>query len=169
MAQDNLRRRFAQLIRRVPLLMRVPYTVYRFIQPKYSVGVVGVVLNAQQQVLLVEHVFHPRHPWGLPGGWIGRNEDPSKAVQRELQEELQLKVDASTLLLARVTEHRHMDFAFLCTPHNEPGALSYELFNYGWFSPRRLPKLWPFHYEAIVVALEHQHQTATLPEQAEVR
>ena len=54
-------------------------------QPEQSVW----YLMTQGQVLLVEHVFHPYAPWGLPGGWIDRNESPSQtAVIRELQEEL---------------------------------------------------------------------------------
>ena len=52
----------------------------------------GCCVNDADEFLLVEHVFHPRLPWGLPGGWIGFNEDPVKTVQREIQEELGLDV-----------------------------------------------------------------------------
>ena len=90
-----IRQQLAQIIRRFPTLMLIPYHAYRFIQPKYSVGVIGVVMNSDGKILLVEHVFHPRLPWGLPGGWINFNEDPAEAVERELSEELALDVHDS--------------------------------------------------------------------------
>src|SRR5688572_19247724 len=148
-----IRQQLASLIRRVPTLMLIPYYTYRFFQPKYSVGVIGVVINDEGKVLLVEHVFHPRLPWGLPGGWINFNEDPAEAVERELSEELALKVDAHRLLLMQRTQFNHLDIAYLCQAENEIGNLSYELLDYAWFAFEDLPQLHKFHYEAIKRAL----------------
>lgn len=147
------RHRLASVIRRIPTLMLIPYYTYRFFQPKYSVGVVGVVLNSESKVLLVEHVFHPRLPWGLPGGWINFNEDPAQAVEREISEELALQVDVKRLLIMRRTQFNHLDIAYLCIPNTEVGLLSYELLGYGWFAFEELPRLHPFHYQAIQSAL----------------
>jgi 8-oxo-dGTP diphosphatase len=147
------RQQLAQIIRRVPSLMLLPYYTYRFFQPKYSVGVIGVVLNDEGKILLVEHVFHPRLPWGLPGGWINFNEDPAEAVERELSEELSLKVDAHRLLLMERTQFNHLDIAYLCQAKSEIGILSYELLAYQWFAPDELPQLHDFHYQAIQRAL----------------
>ena len=72
--------------------------VYLFM-PRQHVGVVGVLFNQMGQVLLAEHVFRPLFPWGLPGGWIGRGEDPAKALEREFEEELGLQVMVKQLLL----------------------------------------------------------------------
>ena len=47
----------------------------RLSRPKYTMGAVGVLFNARGQVLLVEHVFHPKTPWGLPGGWANRSNE----------------------------------------------------------------------------------------------
>jgi 8-oxo-dGTP diphosphatase len=154
MVDIGLRRRFSGMLRRTPALFSVVYAVYHLFQPKYSVGVVGVVLNEHGQVLLVEHVFHPRHPWGLPGGWMDRNEQPRHAVVRELKEELDLDVEVSRLLLAEVSFRNHMDFAFLCRTSGEIGSLSGELLSYDWFDPTQLPHLVPFHYLAISQALQ---------------
>jgi len=66
----SLRQQVAFVVRRVPLLIKVVYYAYRFFQPKFTIGVVGLVFNAQHEILLVEHVFHPKLPWGLPGGWV---------------------------------------------------------------------------------------------------
>jgi ADP-ribose pyrophosphatase YjhB (NUDIX family) len=134
--------------------MLIAYYAYRFIQPKYSVGVIGVVFNAEGQVLLVEHVFHPRLPWGLPGGWVGNNEDPALAVVRELREELALQVTVQRLLVLEKTEYNHLDLAFLCEAQNEVGTVSYELIGYRWHSTDTLPRLHRFHYSAIQQALQ---------------
>lgn len=155
------RRRIAALIRRFPKLMLLPYYAYRFIQPKYSVGVVGVVLNAEHDILLVEHVFHPRVPWGLPGGWIGANEDPRDTVKRELYEELNLTVRVDHLVLAERTQYHHLDMAYLCIAEDEIGALSYELLNYAWVAESDLPRLHSFHWRAIQAALAHVRQVTS--------
>jgi ADP-ribose pyrophosphatase YjhB (NUDIX family) len=146
------RQQLATIIRRIPKLMLIPYYTYRFFQPKYSVGVVGLVINEQREILLVEHVFHPKLPWGLPGGWIGNNEDPSEAVIRELSEELKLSVGIQSLLLMRRTQYNHLDIAYLCQTQSDIGVLSYELLSYDWFSQDKLPPLHNFHYEAINAA-----------------
>ncbi|GAB5489870.1 MAG: hypothetical protein Phog2KO_00850 [Phototrophicaceae bacterium] len=145
----RFRQRLANIIRKNPFLMRIAYQSYKLIQPKYSIGVVAVVLNDKEEVLLVEHVFHPKLPWGLPGGWIGYNEDPSITAQRELQEELGLIVEVDVLLLTERTQNHHLDFAYLCTAKSDITTLSYELLQYAWFSYDNLPPLHSFHYHAI--------------------
>lgn len=154
----SVRHRVARVVRRSPAMMRVLYYLYRFIQPKYSVGVIGVVINDAGEVLLVEHVFHPYRPWGLPGGWIDFNEDPSDAVQRELREELELDIVATDVLLTQRTQFNHLDVAFLCHVDDyHIGTLSYELLSYRWFTPDDLPPLHDFHREAIARAHIRQH------------
>src|SRR5262245_43291857 len=152
MAQSGFQHRLARTIRRLPGLVLAMYYVYRVIQPKYSVGVIGVVFNDRNEVLLVEHVFHPRIPWGLPGGWVNNNENPAFAVARELREELQLQVEVQTLIRMEKTEYNHLDIAFLCQANNEVGTLSYELIGYRWCATDALPQLHRFHYDAIMQA-----------------
>ncbi len=148
----NFRHQLATFIRKIPLLMKIPYYAYRFIQPKYSVGVIGVVLNEEREILLVEHVFHPKLPRGLPGGWIGFNEDPEETIAREIYEELGLTVTVDELLIATRTEYHHLDFSFLCTPTGEITTLSYELLGYEWVKRQDLPLIHPFHYRSVEAA-----------------
>ncbi|MGB7337644.1 MAG: NUDIX hydrolase [Phototrophicaceae bacterium] len=151
----QFRQQIAQTIRRIPLLMRAAYYVYRFFQPKFSIGVVGVVINDQQEVLLVEHVFHPKRPWGLPGGWIGFDEDPATTAQREISEELGLDVSIKQLLVAEKTQYHHIDFAYLChSSSTDIAKLSYELLGYDWFTRQTLPPIHAFHYLAIEAAFD---------------
>lgn len=146
----GIRRQFATLIRRFPFLMRFPYYGYRFLRPKYSVGVVGIVFNDVQEVLLVEHVFHPRDAWGLPGGWVDHNENPKDAVVRELAEELNLTVQSTALVALQRTAYNHLDVAYLCDVNGDVGKVSFELLGYDWFAMDALPTLKAFHHDVIV-------------------
>lgn len=145
-------RRLAAVLRRTPNLVKAAYYAYRFFQPKYTIGVVGVVFNAAHEVLLVEHVFHPRLPWGLPGGWVGFNEDPQAAVIRELAEELGLLISDPQLICAQKTQFHHIDLAFACRVHNDVNKLSAELLGYRYWPLNALPRLHTFQYHAIMRA-----------------
>jgi len=134
----------------MPWLIALSYPVWRRFQPKYTIGVIGVIFNDVGQVLLVKHVFHPKHPWGLPGGWVERRETPARAVQREIQEELSIHVEVGQLICQDVVFANHLDIAFLCTTDSTSQfSLSYELLTYGWFDTDQLPPLYPFHFNAI--------------------
>ena len=143
----------AELIRRYPFIIRIPYQIFRRFQPRYTIGVVGVIINDLGHVLLVEHVFHPDHPWGLPGGWLGRDEEPAIAVVRELSEELQLNTTVKQLLHVEKRFRNHIDMAFLCEPSNSIGELSYELLDYKWVDPKELPSMNTFHEKVIKIAM----------------
>lgn len=157
--QQALFQRLARQFRATPFLITFPSFLYRtLLQPRYSIGVLGVVCNDEGHILLVEHVFHPHFPWGLPGGWIGRDETPENAVQRELKEELELEIEIERLLIVRRTYPRHLDFAFLCRACGPVGKLSFELLNYRWVAIEDLPYLYRFHYDAICAAF-NLHET----------
>lgn len=137
--------------------MRIPYRLYSHFQPRYTVGVAAVIFNAEGRVLLVEHAYHPRFPWGLPGGWIGADEEPSAAIARELREELQL--DARVLRAVHIskTAPRHIDLAFHCYALNPIGKLSHELLAYQWAALEHLPDIRRFHQQSIESAAAHTH------------
>lgn len=73
------------------------WVVYRA-QSKFLVAVLGVITNEKGQVLLLKHVYRSE-PWGIPGGWM-ELEDPEAALEREIHEETQLKVEISGLAKA---------------------------------------------------------------------
>lgn len=153
MAENTFWRKIAIVVRRAPWLVYMGRIVWRIRQPRFTAGVVGVVFNHSGQVLLVEHVFHPHNPWGLPGGWVDRHEDPAETVRRELREELELDVEVGPVLLAKIDFGDHVDLAFLCTMRGDVGKLSLELLDYRWTDPPELPRLHSFHYQAIQRAL----------------
>lgn len=146
-------RKLATALQKAPWTVSLARVIWRIGQPKFTAGVVGVVFNEAGQVLLVEHVFHPYAPWGLPGGWIDRGENPAEAVQRELREELELVVEVGPILVTDISYYNHLDLAYLCYATNTIGHLSRELLAYEWFDTDHLPKLHPFHHHAIRQAL----------------
>lgn len=60
--------------------------------PKFVVGVTGVVTNPKGEVLLLRHRFWRAGTWGLPSGFANRNETMEEAFAREVREETALEV-----------------------------------------------------------------------------
>jgi 8-oxo-dGTP diphosphatase len=73
------------------------------LNPKMVVGVSGVLLNEKDEILLLKHRFHPRYPWGLPGGWIERGERVDEAWLREIREETSLAAKVEGIVVQRST------------------------------------------------------------------
>ncbi|MCS6870141.1 MAG: NUDIX hydrolase [Anaerolineae bacterium] len=151
-------RRFANLLRRAPWLVYIPQRLLRPFHAHVSIGAVGAVFNAEGQLLLVEHLFHPLTPWGLPGGGMNRGETPDQTVRRELLEETGLQVDVlQPLIVAKsVILPHHLDIGYLCrlSAPDQPIRLSRELLAYRWVAPHEaLPPLSPFHTEVVRRAL----------------
>jgi ADP-ribose pyrophosphatase YjhB (NUDIX family) len=151
------RHNLALALRRRPWVMKPLLTLYRWTRPKFTLGVAGVVFNERRQVLLVEHVLHPRIPWGLPGGWVDAHEAPSTTVAREIAEEVGIEVETGPLLLIdEVPEIQHIDMIFLCMAKSpvEVTVLSSELLSYGWHNLEAMPRIEKFHRAAIDKAFE---------------
>ncbi len=136
--------------------MRLPYYVIRGAQSRYTIGVAAVVRDRAGNFLLVEHTYHPRFPWGLPGGWADADEDPAAAALRELKEELALDARILRILCVARTATSHIDLAYLCQACGPIGQLSHELLGYRWVKREDLPALKPFHRRAIAAALEQE-------------
>ena len=153
---DRYKRPLARGLQRAPWVVRLMQIGWRrFAQPWITVGALGAVFNAQGELLLVEHVFHPISPWGLPGGWMNRGEDPAETVARELWEETGLRVRVDRpLLIRRAPELRnHLDMAFLCEAAPGTIKLSGELLDYRWVDPASPPPLMSFHRQVVIAAL----------------
>jgi len=152
-------RRVARVVQRFPWIAVLMQRVMWLIQPRYTVGVVGVLLDGQGRVLLVEHVFHPKYPWGLPGGWNDRGEDPSETAVREFREETGLRVRAvRPLLIERGRIWGHLDMVYLCALEQGDQAvrLSDELLSWRWAPLDALPPLVAFHAKGIEEAVSRQ-------------
>ena len=153
--------KIAQLVKR-PLLNRLMKWAIRLIIPRHRVGVVLVVMNEMEQVLMLRHVFHPYAPWGLPGGWLNRHESPAEGVLRELKEETGLTAVLDTILFAdRQPNPPHLGIAY--RGHLQSGSieLSGEIIEADWFSFDTLPEpLLPFHRDVLETAVTTYRQGA---------
>lgn len=133
--------------------------------PTHRIGVNTIVLNPQRQVLLLNHVFHPTCPWGPPGGWLDRGEDPQVGALRELREETGLEATLGQLVfMRRSTQPDQLGMAFVVhlpnTPDPQTFKLSYEISAAAWFDPQQLPPyVTRFTQEALTAALKHPHPT----------
>lgn len=64
-----------------------------------------IALDPCGRVLLVRHSYG-NGSWALPGGAVGRSEDPADAARRELFEEVRCRVDEARLV-ATISELLH--------------------------------------------------------------
>ena len=145
--------RVAAALKRFPFVLPLIHSLWRLTRPRFTAGVIGVLFNPLGEVLIVEHVYHTSPQWGLPGGYVDRNEEPRIAVARELREELELTVEVVRPLLIERPYPDHLDLAYLCQSSGTVGKLSSELINYRWVAPAQLPEIRSFHRKAIAEAL----------------
>lgn len=151
---DTWKEGLARLIRRRPLNGLMAWGV-RLTVPRQRVGVALVTFNENEEILLLRHVFHTANPWGLPGGWLGRNEGPEDGLARELREELGRElVVGPPIHTAYESAPSHIVMAYLGWLQPGTMRLNAEIIEARWFDLDRLPQpLWPFTKSAIAAGL----------------
>jgi ADP-ribose pyrophosphatase YjhB (NUDIX family) len=138
------------------------------VAPRHRLGVGVVLFNEKHQVLLLRHVFHPTFPWGLPGGWLNRHEDPAAGALRELWEETGLTaVLGSVILIQREMYPSHLAMAYFAYEPAGSLNLSNEIIEAAWIDLDDLPQLLPFTQiviEKAVVMYDSWIETAAMPD-----
>jgi ADP-ribose pyrophosphatase YjhB (NUDIX family) len=105
---DRIRRRGFRALRIVPA--PVMDRLARLAMPAYMLGTVCRIEH-DGNVLLVQPTY--RKAWGMPGGLLGRGEDPRDGVRREVREEVGVEVRLSGEPIVVVdSRHRLVDFLF---------------------------------------------------------
>jgi ADP-ribose pyrophosphatase YjhB (NUDIX family) len=121
----------------------LPYAVrLRFIrstQSKFTVSVVAVILNKKNEVLVLDHFIRPGASWGLPGGFIEKDEYPDEAIRREIKEETDLEITNVRLLLVR-TIRKHIELLYVANADGDVVLKSSEIRDFGWFREDKLPE-----------------------------
>ena len=120
----------------------------RLFEPRFTVTTGGVVTDAHGRVLLLEHRFRKGSGWGIPGGFMEKNEQPIDALRRELREEIGMELERAEIALVRTLEGmRQMEIIFRCRPREdesgEAAALkprSVEVKTLQWFKPDEFPQ-----------------------------
>lgn len=113
--------------------------ITRATQRKFTVSVAAVVRNERGEVLLLDHVLRPYSNWGIPGGFINVDEQPEKAVRRELREETGLEI--KNVRLVRIRTHKcHVEILFRAEASGEPEVRSAEINQARWFVIDEMPE-----------------------------
>jgi len=121
---------------------------------KFLVGVVGVVINNSGEVLLLNHSYRKEYPWGLPSGWLMKGEQPKVAIEREIAEEIGLKVQViKPLIIESDNEWARLDLVFLCNFVNGEMKSSDEVSSAKFFPVNNLPKVLPSQLRIIQEAV----------------
>jgi len=113
--------------------------IVRTTQRKFTASAAAIVINDKNEVLLLDHVLRPFATWGLPGGFLGRGEQPEAALKREIREEVGIGI--TDISLYRVRNHdRHIEILYTARSDQIPQIKSREIINAGWFSADNLPE-----------------------------
>jgi 8-oxo-dGTP diphosphatase len=139
--------------RATPLLLRiwrdVPFPGWlrhlflRVLNPSFMVGAMALIQDADGRILVLEHTYRRRLPWGLPGGWLKQAESPETGLAREVYEETGLRVSVDSLLAADFWGHGQMDLLYRCTVLSGQYTPTDETSSHQWASLDALPELLP--------------------------
>ncbi len=121
-----------------------PRGVRRLIQwvlsPKFIVGVVAVVFDEQGRLLLLQHTYKRKYPWGFPGGGMDHGETTEQTALRELREEAGMEGAIVRLLGVRTDRTRRLiDVFYLCRARRQHFRPNAEISAYGYFALDALP------------------------------
>lgn len=120
---------------------RVRRIVWRIFGPR-TIGVRGLVVDRQGNVLLVRHSYGPP-AWHLPGGGVKRRESLVTALRRELAQECGITIDGPVKLLGTYSNLRegksdHIS-VFVVDSWRQAETDDAEIAGIGFFAPDALP------------------------------
>jgi 8-oxo-dGTP pyrophosphatase MutT (NUDIX family) len=96
----------------LPLPRRARHAYIALTHPRFLVGVMALIRDERGQVLILEHTYRRRYPWGLPGGYLQSREDPPAGLVRELREETGLQIEVGQLLAAGIYTPGQIDLLY---------------------------------------------------------
>lgn len=113
-------------------------------QARFTVTAGAVVLDERGRVLLLKHRLRGGSGWGIPGGFLGRGEQPVDALRRELREEVGAEVwSASVALVRTLARTQQVEVIFKCRMESSAvagHAPNFEIRRAEWFEPDSLPR-----------------------------
>jgi len=139
------------LWRILPLTKSMRSCLMWLINAKFVVGTSILIQNDVGETLLFKHSYRKDIPWGFPGGYVMRGENPGQAIQRELMEESGFEIKNLKLIeVIQSREMARMEMLFSGElEDNRDFVPSKEVGEARFFSPDQLPELIPEH-QAII-------------------
>lgn len=113
--------------------------IVRATQENFTVSAAAIVVNEKEEVLLLDHVLRANLSWGIPGGFVGRGEQPEAAVRREIREETGLELKNIEMIRVQ-TINRHVEIIFRAEPVGTARIKSFEINDLGWFVIGKMPE-----------------------------
>jgi ADP-ribose pyrophosphatase YjhB (NUDIX family) len=142
-ARSSRKRLLLRIWRDVPFPNWMRHVFLRILNPSFMVGAMALIQDDQGRILLLEHTYRRRVPWGLPGGWLKHAESPESGLAREVMEETGLHVSVDRLLAAGFWRNSQLDLLYRCTIQDGVYEPSDETGQSRWVLPRDLPELLP--------------------------
>jgi mutator protein MutT len=127
-----------------------------FIFYQNSVPAFGAILIKGNKILLAKRKIAPQAgKWDLPGGFIENGETPERALKRELEEELGIKVQKYKLVDLEVGDYvfqgikfKTLNLFYLVTKYSGQIQVHDDVASVTWFAKRSLPQIknWAFRW-----------------------
>jgi len=123
-----------------PLLPhRARRLAFRLAARQVTLGACAVISDSRGRVLVAHHSYR-RQGWGLPGGLVGKREQPYAALERELREELGTEALIGPLIESEV-EDGHLTLYFKATIAGTPSPDGVEIDQFRFVTPTELTTL----------------------------
>ncbi|NCU05656.1 MAG: NUDIX hydrolase [Chitinophagaceae bacterium] len=115
--------------------------------PTVKVDIRGLVLNAENKILLVKESTDGK--WSLPGGWADVGYSAKETIIKEIKEETGLDAEVKHLL-AVFDKHKHdhpaepyyvFKMAFYCEATSSDLQKGFDVLDIGYFDIHELPEL----------------------------
>ena len=109
-------------------------------QTRFTVTVAAMLFDDEGRILLLEHVFRADRGWGVPGGFITKDEQPEQALRRELREEVSIEIDDVRFLFTRnLGRLKQVEMYYRARVIGQPNPSSFEIKQARWFPVNDLP------------------------------
>jgi mutator protein MutT len=118
---------------------------------RFTVTAAAVIINEQNEVLLLKHLFRRGPGWGMPGGFLQASEQPKEALRRELREEVGLQIGELEIVDVRsFSKPRQIEIVFMGRASGHVESKSIEVERAAWFSTQSLPSGLPKHQRRLI-------------------
>ena len=143
---------------------RLQWRILWLFNPKFTVGVGGVVFDEAGRVLLLKHAFRRRYPWGIVTGWVKGDEALDAALHREAEEETGLSISIERLLAVRKDRYcLFLDAVYECRLKGGTFRPNNEVTEIRWCAPDELPSGTHPNHAALIQGLKNSGGVPRIP------